>query len=79
MIDPVVPSLRALLFLAIESRAAGEIHLTTNDGFDVVRPRLLVELDRAKEIAMIGLGHRRHVGGFSAFKERVVFDRTIEQ
>ena len=79
VVDRVVPRLLPLLALTVEARATGEVGLAADDRLHAVRAGLLVELDGPEEVAMIGLGDRRHVRRFSAFEERVVLDRAVEE
>ena len=69
----------ALPPLLLEATPTRDIDLAADDRLDAVGPRLLVELDGSEEIAVIRLGHGRHVHGLGALEERVVLDRPVEQ
>ena len=46
--------------LFVKAALGRDIHFAADDGFNTVAGRGPVEIDRAKHIAMIGHGHRRH-------------------
>ncbi len=63
----------------VEARARRDVHLAAEDRLHARVARLLVELDGAEEIAVVGHRDRRHAQGLGAREERLVLDRAVEQ
>src|SRR5579885_2152719 len=63
----------------IGSFAGGEVCLASDYRLDAVGDGLLVELDRAEHVAMVGNRHRFHAAGFGVLEERSDFVGAIEQ
>ncbi len=79
MVDRVEARFVLLAALLLEARARGDVDLAAEDRLHAGVARLLVELDGAEEIAVIGHRDRRHAERLGAREERLVLDRTVEE
>ena len=69
--------IRAAIFF--QPRRLGEIQFTTDEGLDPFGFRLIVELDRAVQIAVVGERHRAHPELGCALDQPVNPAATVEQ
>ena len=63
----------------LEARARGDVDLAAEDRLHAGVARLLVELDGAEEVAVVGHRDRRHAERLGAREERLVLDRAVEE
>jgi hypothetical protein len=69
--------LRALLLL--EARAGGDVGLATDDRLHARCARLLVELDRAEQVAVVAHADRALAERLHLIEQRRQLDRAVEQ
>src|SRR5258708_34504544 len=64
---------------AIGALARREVHLASDDRLDARGFRLLIELDRAEHVAMVGHRDRFHPRRLGVFDQRPDFVRAVEE
>ncbi len=79
VVDRVEARVVLLAALPFEARAGCEVDLAAEDRLHARVARLLVELDGAEEIAVVGHRDSRHAERLGAREERLVLDRTVEE
>ncbi len=79
MVDRIEARVVLLAALLLEARSRRDVDLAAEDRLHTRIARLLVELDGAEQIAVVGHRDRRHAERLRAREERLVLDRAVEQ